>query len=481
MPQIEQWAIFEQAFAGPTEGNPFVDVTLTARFSYKHRVVETDGFYDGNGTYRIRCMPDTPGEWTYITQSNVTALDSLTGSFTCTAPAATNHGPVGVHKTYHFAYADSTPYIQFGTTCYVWNHQGAAREQQTLATLKTAPFNKLRMCVFPKDYVYNQHEPEFYPFVGEPLTDWDFTRFDPAYFQHLEKLIGALRDLNIEADIILFHPYDRWGFSQMDAAADDRYLRYVVARLAPFRNVWWSMANEFDVMRAKTEADWDRFFRIVQESDPYQHLRSVHNCYTWYDHNKPWVTHASVQAYDVEHTDQWRERYRKPIVIDECRYEGNVPSMWGNITAQDMTRLFWEGTLRGGYVGHGETYLHPDDVLWWSHGGELHGASPARIAFLREIVGDLPLADYTPIASTAIIEPWHDYACLRRADDHFLVYFGRQQPGQAQFKLPESHAYRVTLIDTWAMTHTTLPDTYAGSFTLDLPGQPYIACSIEKI
>ena len=32
-----------------------------------------------------------------------------------------------------------------------------------------------------------------------------------------------------------------------------------------YRNVWWSLANEYDLMRTKTMADWDRFFRIVQE------------------------------------------------------------------------------------------------------------------------------------------------------------------------------------------------------------------------
>ena len=32
----------------------------------------------------------------------------------------------------------------------------------------------------------------------------------------------------------------------MPAEADDRYLRYAVARLAAYRNVWWSLANECD-------------------------------------------------------------------------------------------------------------------------------------------------------------------------------------------------------------------------------------------
>src|SRR5204862_2712688 len=114
---------------------------------------------------------------------------------------------------------------------------------------------------------------------------------------NLEKRIRQLRDMNIEADIILFLPYDdgRWGFDRMDAESDDRYLKYVVARLAAYRNVWWSMANEFDFMKEKQASDWDRYFHIVQQCDPYDRLRSIHNGRRIYEHNKPWVSHASIQ------------------------------------------------------------------------------------------------------------------------------------------------------------------------------------------
>src|SRR5262245_60525722 len=96
------------------------------------------------------------------------------------------------------------------------------------------------MCVFPKRYTYNQNEPLLYPFAGAPLRAWDFTRFNPPFFRHLEKRVGQLRDLGIEANLILFHPYDKghWGFDRMEPAADDRYLRYLIARLAAYRNVW---------------------------------------------------------------------------------------------------------------------------------------------------------------------------------------------------------------------------------------------------
>ena len=55
----EQWDVFEIVLKGPSDGNPFVDVTLSAEFTQGDKVYAPDGFYDGDGTYRIRFMPPT--------------------------------------------------------------------------------------------------------------------------------------------------------------------------------------------------------------------------------------------------------------------------------------------------------------------------------------------------------------------------------------------------------------------------------------
>ena len=103
--------------------------------------------------------------------------------------------------------------------------------------------------MFPKRYTWNTNEPPAYAFEGAPGR-FDLTRFNPAFFQQLDRRVLDLQRLGIEADIILLHPYDdgAWGFDRMSAEQDDRYLRYVVARLAGYRNVWWSLANEYDFM-----------------------------------------------------------------------------------------------------------------------------------------------------------------------------------------------------------------------------------------
>jgi len=474
---IPQWGIFELALTGPATGNPFTEVQLSGHFRQGDRVLAPEGFYDGDGTYRIRFMPDAIGDWSYVTQSNAPDLDGKTGTFRCTEPAAGSHGPVRVRNTWYLAYADGTPYFQVGSTCYAWAHQGDALEEETLASLATAPFNKLRMCVFPKSYTYSQNEPEFHPYQGEPLTEWDFSRFNPAFWQHFEQRVGQLQELGIEADVILFHPYDRWGFATMDREADDRYLRYCVARLAAYHNVWWSFANEFDLMAPdamkghrgnKTMADWDRFFQLVEQRDPYHHLRGIHNCRAFYDHTKPWVTHCSIQSSDFDHMPEWRERYHKPVIYDECRYEGDVPQGWGNISGQEMTRRFWLGTMGGCYVGHGETYLHPKDILWWSKGGKLHGESPARIAFLKQVMAMLP--PFEELSPRPDPTPGVKWLATRGADQ--LLYF--DQPVTATLTLPGDTVYEVHGIGTWEMEVTPLDNAKSGVFCFTAPTQGYL-------
>lgn len=159
---VELWGRYETALTQRNQyDNPFTEVQLKCTFECSGERLTTDGFYDGDGIWRIRVMPTRVGRWTYRTESNDPGLDAQTGAFECEPPSPGNHGPVRVAKTFHFDYADGTPYLQIGTTCYAWVHQGDELEEQTLRTLATAPFNKLRMCVFPKDYVYNKNEPVY--------------------------------------------------------------------------------------------------------------------------------------------------------------------------------------------------------------------------------------------------------------------------------------------------------------------------------
>jgi len=474
--QIRQWEVYELSFKSHAPGNPFLDVNLNGRFRLGNREVSVKGFYDGSNIFKIRFMPDTPGEWTFLTKSNLAALDNISGSFTCVPPAAGVHGMVLVRDTFDFGYTDGTPYYPFGTTCYQWVFQG--NPEQTLKTLSKNAFNKIRMCVFPKNYdVYINNEPPLYPFEGSKEKGWDFDRFNPAYFRMLEENIGKLMNLGIEADLILFHPYDwgKWGFDKMPRNKRVQYVEYIVARLAAYRNVWWSLANEFEYL-GFSNTEWEELFTLIHGMDPYHHLMSIHNGEHWYDVSKPYITHLSVQTTDFFDIQDWREKYRKPVIIDECVYEGDIPSDWGNLTAEEMTSRFWQVCCRGAYCTHGETYLDSANVLWWSKGGILKGQSPSRIAFLRKIIEERPSSGVIPFHNL-----WNKEMYLFKPGEYYLFYYGNTQQKLARFNLPENVKFIIEIIDTWNMSVEQVTGTFTGFTEIKMPGRPWMAVRITRV
>lgn len=484
---VEQWGVYEASFHGPSSGNPFVDVQFGARFTFEHRTVDVAGFYDGDGVYKVRFAPDTPGRWTFETTSGAKELAGRTGALTCLPAKAGNHGPVGTAHQFHFQHADGTPYFPFGTTCYAYGFIGAPWDAETVAALRRVGFNKVRMCLLPKPL--GQRKPVAMPFErtspavpagAETLEDgghsketFDLTRLNPEYFRHVEQRIQDLLAADVQADVILFHPYDAWGFKSMGAEADDCYLRYAIARLSAYRNVWWSIANEYDLVKSKSMADWDRFFRIVQESDPYNRLRSIHHSRVPYDHSKPWCTHASLQEYDFEKSPARLAAWNKPIIYDEIQYEGNLARRWGNLSPEETTHRFWRAIVAGVYATHGETYMTTDGSPVWSDAGELRGTSGERITYLRKLL--------ERTGTTGLMAAERPYYTNAGNDGQlYLYYFDYHCVGEYEFPLPAKGSFKMTMIDPWAMTATPVPGVFRGKSKVTLTGKPYMAMLIEK-
>lgn len=504
---VEQYGIFEISLPGPSGGNPFTDVKLAAQFISGAHVIDVKGFYDGNGAYKIRFMPMQTGTWKYTTSSNSKPLNKQVGSFECIAPSAGNHGPVKVSDTYYFKYADGKSYLPFGTTVYALIHQGKELQQQTLQTLQQSPFNKLRFCVFPKTYSYVDDEPALYPYEsvqtiknqdGSVSHRWDFTRFNPAFFQQLEKRVAELGASGIEADLILFHPYDKgkWGFDSMGRQHDILFLEYITARLSSYRNIWWSMANEFDYITTKPREVWDEYSKTVVENDPYDHLCSIHNGSVYYDHWKPYFTHVSIQngaaVEDFGRANLLRDVYFKPVIYDEVCYEGNLTQRWGRLSGEEMTEAFWQASIAGTYATHGETYRNKGDTIFWAEGGKLVGTSVARIGFLRQLLENAP-------GPLQLADEWKDVHTAQVDSSYYLIYFGKKMQSEWVASLPRKNGpksgtrFSVEIIDTWDMTISAKVDTIELAPAVDyrmmdkhgkkirLPVKPYLALRLIKI
>lgn len=511
---MKQYEMFELSYEGEVLKRDYADVELAADFVKNGKKMTVKGFYVGDGVYKIRFLPEETGTYTY----RVYGIFSDEGNEECEPADIGRHGMVRADGM-HFKYADGTRYSPFGTTVYGLIHQEKELIDTTMQTLEEAPFNKIRFCVFPKHYLYNANEPQFYPFAKKEDGGWDVGSPDMDYWNHFEQRLVELDRMGIEADIILFHSYDRWGFSTMPHEDDLKYLDYAVTRLCAFPNVWWSLANEYDfLVAAKTLEGWEDIECRVADRDPFHHMLSNHNCFKKWDFTRPNITHCSIQSKEFNRIIDWRKQYKKPLIFDECCYEGDIPQYWGSISAREMTWRFWRLIASGAYCTHGETFLDENDVLWWAKGGKLKGQSPDRIAFLRKIVEELPAGlepllgrmdaiysmtseqieeqkDRIPPEFQGFLDAFYRMDDTERqgfldseriyqahiGDEVFLYFYDLRCCREDELELPESRSYKIEVIDSWEMTRKTIASGVSGKVKIKLPGKEGIAVLVMVV
>ena len=544
---MRQYETIELVFSGKAPAGSEAVTDIAAKIQKDGKTWQVKGFYAGNETYKVRFLPEECGTYDY--EVTGTVLESPErGCFEIEAADCVHHGPVRAEGM-ALRYADGKNFTGFGTTIYAFFHQSEALIAETFDTLSKSPFNKVRLCIFPKHYNYNHNNPRCYAFersergknltfeaqVGSEVAPADFELSDGGnnwdvhhpcfeFWDAFEENLKKLEKLGIEADLILFHPYDRWGFSKMPQEDNLVYLDYLLRRLSAFPNVWWSMANEYDLCPAKTLSDWEEIEAFIAANDPYHHLLSNHNCLKPWDWSRKNTTHVSWQSKQFQRVPELLAKFRKPVLFDECRYEGNLPESWGNISGKRMVQSFWRVMTYGGHCTHGETFYPGSEeakkntgtgeaeVVWWARGGRLHGESPARIAFMRDIFEGFPgplepalegfsmllaksdeeileMAKLAPDGFSAFLRSFADmgqderdrFLCAEPTysghvgDEVFLRYLDTECCIVTTFRLPESGSYRVELIDTWNMTRETVLTGVSGNVKVPCYGREYCA------
>lgn len=494
-------SLVEFVFTGPAVAIPADRTPLVASFVHGgSTTIKVPGFWDGDDRYLVRFSPRLEGEWSWRTQSDATELDGLEGSFV--AGPRRGLGGVSVAETYHFAHADGTPHRPVGATAYNWLHQEEPLFTETVDDLASVGFNRLRFMVFPQAGGYIEHFPELLPFEKDADGSWDVSKPVVAFFQRLDRAVEMLGERGIQADVLIFNAYDNghFGLDGLTEEQDAAYLRYLVARLSAYSHVWWSLCNEFDILQRPADR-WNRMGELLRETDPHQRLRSIHQWMVFHDHNQPWVTHASIQngsaTTEFGRANLYRDAYLKPIVLDEIKYEGDIPERWGNLSGPQLVHQFWIATVAGCYASHGESFITPSGSLHMVEGGRLRGESPARLGFLRRILEELTIPVLDPI------DRWDDPAfAAGKARHQYLQYLGQDAPHEWTFRLPQGNVgdrlevgdtFEVDIIDTWNMTVTPVGraftltevlrnDAYAGDAApVALPAGEAIALRITRV
>ena len=464
-----QHDVVELSFNGPATALPASTVApLVAHVVHESgETMTVPGFWDGGQNYRVRIAAARLGQWSWSIESAAAELSGASGEFTVTE--SDHPGPVRVANMFHFAHADGSPHWHLGTTVYNYLHQSDELIAETLDSIADAGFTKLRFMVFPQAGAHVAHIPTLLPFERDADGRFDVSRPIPEFFHRLDAVVEALGARGMQADVLIVNAYDngRVGLDALSEDDDAIYLRYLVARLSAYPHVWWSLCNEFDLMK-RPWSRWDAMGELLREVDPYDRLRSIHNWIELFDHNRPWITHASIQnalaPAGFGRAVLYRDAYRKPIVLDEFKYEGDAAERWGNLSAAEFVHRFWITVVSGCHGTHGESYLKANDSFHMVEGGTLQGESPARLRFMLDTLRSLTVAGLDPI------DKWDDPAFVAGvARQQYVQYLGRSAPGEWVFRLPQGNtgdrlepgdAFTVAIIDTWNMTRTLVDERF---------------------
>ncbi|MCR4622413.1 MAG: DUF5060 domain-containing protein [Clostridiales bacterium] len=297
MRSIPRWEIFEESFFSSGEyENPFVDVDLEAEFSCGERKYTVDGFFDGDGIWRVRFSPPEEGEWKYTTHSNLQELDGKTGEFACVHPIS--RGPLTLNPQFPnwFFRGDGTPQLIVNDGWFPHTANGHELPFEDLEFQQPSQADFDRFFDILADHGVNMvvGMSELYA-RQKSITDTSFVwpwkivdaeknlidkeRFNLDFYRRWEHNLAHAkrRDLFYVFEVLYDdslirprewnnHPYNvkngGWLESDSDLGVDvcwrnlfdvnnpmsrkylGRYIKYTMARLACFSNILWEIGAE---------------------------------------------------------------------------------------------------------------------------------------------------------------------------------------------------------------------------------------------
>ena len=314
--------------------DPYAGVTLQGEFrSPRQRTFVTPAFTDGGRKMVIRFSPTEAGQWEYLINSNISAWDGKTGSFT--AAPSDSPGFIRPANVHHWAYTER--YASGIERAHLWMGASgtglAALDDSTFRSLSDAraaqKFNHLTLRVL------GEGGEAAFTAPGQP---------DLARFRRLDERVRYLNQKAIVADLIL--ATDPATLVKAFPTWEDRhrFVRYLVARYAAF-NVTWQLVERFeDYPDARTllkEAG-----AVLKETDSYQHPLSSGAAITsaplledkWMSFSSQGTVDDTVGA--VEH-----QLYPVPFV------NFNV----GGDNDAALRRHLWNATMDGQYVTYNGT------------------------------------------------------------------------------------------------------------------------------
>jgi hypothetical protein len=386
--RISRWQPHDFTFTSREEpANPF-RVPFSAEVTGPNNAKLTiPGFYDGNGTWKIRVSPTAEGKWQLVTHSPVPALDGQRVEFVCVPNGAQGHGGVRVDARHprHFVCEDGTRFFPLGYECdWLWALDATNAELPTvnrfLDKLATNGFNYVLLNAYAHDTSWAKGKTSDDDYGPPPLYAWagtneqpDHSRFNLAYWQHYDRVIAALNDRGMVAHVMIKVYNKMVNWPAKGSAEDDQYFRWLIARYCAFPNVHWDFSKE-----SNNEKDLDyKLGRIkfIRDNDPYRRGITTHTDLQTYDSGayNGVLDYRSDQVHSKWHDSllKHRQQHAWPVLNVEFGYEHGPQGLDDKTYSvvqppEEVCRRAWEVCLAGGYGAYYYTYtawdvIRPED------------------------------------------------------------------------------------------------------------------------
>jgi hypothetical protein len=431
---------FEVSVRAPFD-NPFrVSVSATFLHESGEALSNLPGFYDGDGTWRIRFSPTRPGVWTGITSSTHADLHAVRlGPVNAVANGNPRvHGRVRVDTASprRFRFEDGAPFVYLAFEC-DWLfalHQTRPNACRRLVdTIVERGFNTVVTTMYShsgfsdpsSEWVFDP--PALYPFGGTNDSP-DHSRLNIPFFRDFDAVVDYLHEKGVVLHLMLQVQNKKVRWPARRSAEDDMYWRYIVARYQAYPNVVWDVSKEsFNLHRETGSHDYtlDRM-RIVRHADAYRHLVTVHDPVG----NSPAQTSAVDDACDFI-SDQIHlgdvglynreavRRFRtlpKPYVNVEYGYElgaEDIKTYRSPTTRPWQDILLWTYAI---YVGGGHACYYYNNTSWDLVKPEPEPPGWARYRYLVDLLAEMDIRR---------MEPDNDFVqggyCLAERGRQYLV------------------------------------------------------------
>lgn len=464
--------------------NKFNDVELTCTYiSPSGDTTKFMGFYDGDGMgggdaitgniWKLRFLPNEVGEWNYKWSWSDTTPGGE-DTFLCDSTDAGK----GVIRPYEnnprwFAYNGTDP---VWIKSYYESGHGAISQQFDWITenvyqpMIDRGYNHLLLNWLLSLCCFNQYYAD-----GPAQSTTDLTLYQGGnasstmrldVWQLMEQNVSWLNDRNIGLHMFLGFDGGRNGgpaWTSLSESEKDFYVRYVIARLAPYANIaGWTYVWEVPGDREEEELGWAR---LVQKYDVFDHLRTYQDEKPKYNEfHRPEYNFAGVENHRIHSDEREPEYWASPWSHHEACLMGYVPgkpvymvegnSLWRRYwsakikketgkapTMDEVRQSAWACVTAGasftwcGHQGEGDLMAFGEQGLPFYGDVNVYASFAMEIDILTNVMNnELNYHSMTPSDSLLFEQDTLHVWCLSEPGNQYLVFAAEGSPFKLQLE-----------------------------------------------